>query len=202
MSNVLGMAGTVFNWILYLALAAAFYYACAAPLHRIAGKRGIRCPWLAWIPVIWYFYLLAVADDVARKRRRPARLLAQGLITAGILAVLIVIGAVTQKANPLAILSPILLLIVSFSPLYVLMQTFQALVSLAQTAALLDTALSILPLLAGVAILVTLHMALYKLYSEYKPHSALAFTALGVLTPIAIPIFLFLIRGESARSQW
>lgn len=162
MSGFLSVLGTVFNWILYLALAAAFYYAWSMPLHRIATGRGLRFPWLAWIPVVSLFVLFAIADDIFRKRRKPARLLGLGVIVAGIWVVLV---ALTLSSA-------------------------------------VHFALSLLGYVPALAMLVILHIALYRFYTEYKWRSSVALTVLGIFTPIAIPIFLFVCRGERPRAHW
>lgn len=68
-SAIVSLITSLLTAVVALLPAAAIYVLNALPLYRIAKRRGVSAPWLAWIPVVNDFVLGAVADDYQRAMR-------------------------------------------------------------------------------------------------------------------------------------
>lgn len=171
------------------------YVLTALALYTIANRRGIRKPWLAWIPVANMWILGSISDQyryVAKgqnKSKRKSLLILSiiggilGVIAVALtLALIVNLFAVTISPNDTASLREYVMgLVVSFLVLS-------------------------LPLM-GVAIAraILYYMALYDVYTSCDPSTSVLFLVLSILLGFTTPFFLFFSRykdgGMPARRQ-
>ena len=144
-------------------------------LHSIAKRRGIRNPWLAWIPVGSEWVMGSVADQYQHlvkgkitSRRKILMLLtvATGVVAVAYIAAGAVIGFLIEvegrmDINPLVLIIPYLLLLGTV-----------------------------------VSRLVFYHMSNYDLYRSCRPNGATAFLVLGIIFPVCEPFFYLACRKK------
>lgn len=148
---------------------------------RIAKRRGIHHPWLAWIPVGRKWLLGCISDQyrfIARNERKNRRkwLLAIGIVLAaagvassvsvslGVSRIFIMGDTMTNREGILALLQ-------IFMP------------------CLLNGILSI-------AMLVFTCIALFDLYNSCSPNSSVVLLVLGILFGFLVPFFVFAVRNK------
>ena len=160
------------------------YVLTALALYTIANRRGIRKPWLVWIPVANMWILGSISDQyryVAKgqnKSKRKSLLILSiiggilGVIAVALtLALIVNLFAVTISPNDTASLREYVMgLVVSFLVLS-------------------------LPLM-GVAIAraILYYMALYDVYTSCDPSTSVLFLVLSILLGFTTPFFLFFSR--------
>ena len=144
-------------------------------LHSIAKRRGIRNPWLAWIPIGSEWVLGSVADQYQHlvkgkitSRRKILMLLtvATGVVAVAYIAAAAVIGIQIEvegrtDINPLVMIIPYLLLMGTV-----------------------------------VSRLVFYHMSNYDLYRSCRPNGATAFLVLGIIFGVCEPFFYLSCRNK------
>lgn len=144
-------------------------------LHSIAKRRGIRNPWLAWIPIGSEWVLGSVADQYQHlvkgkitSRRKILMLLtvATGVVAVAYIAAAAVIGIQIEvegrtDINPLVMIIPYLLLMGTV-----------------------------------VSRLVFYHMSNYDLYRSCRPNGATAFLVLGIIFGVCEPFFYLACRKK------
>ena len=148
----------------------AIYVFTALSLYTIAQKRGIACPWLAWIPVANLWVLGSVSDQyryLTRGQRKSKRIWLLVLkigatVLAGILLTVVVTMIVAESFDG-AVLSLLLLL---------------PLAAVALAGAILE------------------YMALYDVYASCDPDNASLYLVLSVFFTFLRPVFLFLSREK------
>ena len=148
----------------------AIYVFTALSLHTIAQKRGIACPWLAWVPVANLWVLGSVSDQyryLTRGQRKNKRIwllvLKIGItVLTGILLTVVVTMIVAESFDG-AVMSLLLLL---------------PLVAVVLAGAIME------------------YMALYDVYASCDPDNASLYLVLSVFFPFLRPVFLFLSREK------
>ena len=144
-------------------------------LHSIAKRRGIRNPWLAWIPIGSEWVLGSVADQYQHlvqgkitSRRKILMLLtvATGVAVVAYIAAGAVIGFQIEVEGRMDI-SPLVLII----PYLLLLGTV-------------------------VSRLVFYHMSNYDLYRSCRPNGATAFLVLGIIFGVCEPFFYLACRKK------
>ena len=144
-------------------------------LYSIAKRRGIRNPWLAWIPVGSNWILGSVADQYQHlvqgkvtSRRKILMLLtvATGVAVVAYIAAGTVIGFQIEVEGRMDI-SPLVLII----PYLLLLGTV-------------------------VSRLVFYHMSNYDLYRSCRPNGATAFLVLGIIFGVCEPFFYLACRKK------
>ena len=167
-------------------LSIASYVLTALALYTIARRRGLRRPWLAWIPVAdsWllgslsdqYRYVVKGEHKSKRKILLFFRILASYLWVS-LMALLLrlcfrAFGGVMQGTIPDILIRQILL----------------------QAANLL---IVVLPLIGiSIAYAVFRYMALYDIYKSLDPENSVLFLVLSILFGITEPFFLFFSREK------
>ena len=171
-------------------LGIAAYVLTAWALYTIAERRGIKNPWLSWIPVVncWIVgslsdqYRYVVKGEVKNKRKT---LLILNIISAVIALGLVIAGLVMafQTATSL----------------------FGFSVTTGGSLDFLDTALGMVmtglamavPILGlHIAIKVVRFMAMYDIYTSCTPKNNVIFLVLSIFFPITEPFFLFFTRDK------
>lgn len=160
-------------------LGLAIYVFTAYSLYTIAKKRGISCPWLAWIPVADLWLLGSLSDQYRylthgqRKHKRVALLVLE-IVTAVLLGCTVGMAVAAVAVGSAAALAAVILL---------------ALV------------------LGGVALAKSIltFMALYDVYASCDPENATLYLVLSIFFKFLRPVFLFLSRemekGMPPRKQ-
>ena len=168
----------------------AAYVLSALSLYTIATRRGIKNPWLSWIPVVncWIVgslsdqYRYVVKGQVKNKRKT---LLILNIISAVVALALVIAGLVmaVQTATSFFGMS----MTGSWRPEF--LDTAMGMV-----AAALAMAVPILGL--QIAIKVVRFMALYDIYTSCSPQNNVVYLVLSIIIGITEPLFLFLCRDK------
>ena len=146
----------------------AIYVFTALSLYTIAQKRGIACPWLAWIPVANLWLLGSVSDQYRyltrgqRKHKRVVLLvleLAEAVLLGTVIGMAVAVAAVGSVSSVIALVLLVLVL---------------GCVALARS-------------IVG-------FMALYDVYASCDPENAALYLVLSILFKFLKPIFLFISR--------
>ena len=182
-----GLLGNVGSSLLGIAA----YVLTSWALYTIADRRGIKNPWLSWIPMVncWIIgslsdqYRYVVKGEVKNKRKT---LLILNIISAVVALTLVIVGLVMA------------------------VQTATSLFGISVTNSdlgleFLDTALGMVvagfamavPILAlHIAIKVVRYMAMYDIYTSCTPKNNVIFLVLSIIFPITEPFFLFFTRDQ------
>ena len=145
-------------------------------LYSIAKRRGIRNPWLAWIPVGSNWILGSVADQYQH----------------------LVQGKITSRRKIMLILSAVSAVLYTVVYGLAFAQIFAELSMLrgeqALTAAAISSIPSLLGTVVGIVTLVFYHICNYDLYRSCRPNGATAFLVLGIIFPVCEPFFYLACR--------
>jgi hypothetical protein len=172
-------------------LGIAAYVLTAWGLYTIAERRGIKNPWLSWIPVVNCWIVGSLSDQYRY----------------------VVKGEVKNKRKTLLILniiSAVIALVLVIAGLVMAIQTATSLFGISATTGswgpeFLDTALGMVwagfamavPILAlHIAIKVVRYMAMYDIYTSCTPKNNVIFLVLSIIFPITEPFFLFFTRDK------
>lgn len=164
----------------------AVYIFSALGMYTLAQRRGLRNPWLAWIPVVNVWILGSLSDQYRYVVRGQVRSKRKVLLTLNIIST--VMGVVIVGVSISAIIRWIF--------------TFHAGASEAEILdSLLGSVMGLLALClpcAGVAIAsaVVSYMALYDVYTSCDPANNTVYLVLSILFGFTKAIFLFLCRNR------
>lgn len=196
-------------------LTIALYVLQALGLYTIAKRRGIRNPWLAWIPFGSVWILGAICDDYKTRCGKSSKLRVVLLVLTIVMAVLAVIALVMMFATLFTVMTGDEVMDILYysanvgGDLYA--PTEQELIDqLAQTmeARLTDEAMNkmlgltlgsvgVSLLLCGVAIaaMVVECICMYKVFESCDPANKLVFFLVGLFVGIWA-VFLFVVRNK------
>ncbi len=166
-----------------MGLRVAEYVLSALGIYTIARRRGLRRPWLAWVPVVNVWLLGSLSDQyryVVKGENRSKRkwLLALTALRAVFVTAALILGAAIVGGA---------LSSYHFGP-----ELFQDI--LGPALVMLGLAL---PLLAVViAFLIIRYMALYDVYKSLDPDNSVLFLVLSICIGITEPFFLFFNRNK------
>lgn len=158
----------------------AAYVLSALAIYTISRRRGLRKPWLAWVPVLNVWLLGSLSDQyqyvVKRETKSKRKWLLVLSILMSVLIVTLVVLVITVAVS--AIMGSGKLMADAFGQLMAI--------------------LGILLPLAGIAIAyaVIRYMALYDLYKSLDPDNSVLFLVLSILFSITEPFFLFFNRSK------
>lgn len=147
-------------------------------LYTLAKRRGIANPWLAWLPVGYYWIAGSIADQyryVTEGSVKNRRTILLALSIAGI----VVSSLVSTMVNGSFMLST-------------------GEVSMDQLASLgtMGTVLNLVTSALEIATFVFWQIALYDLYSSCNPRNNVLFLVLGIIFGFLIPFFIFACRNK------
>ena len=160
-------------WAMRYVLAAVGYVLNAVSLFKLAKRRGIGSPWIAWVPVLQMWTLGSIVDgyqlQTCGKRTfqrwvlafwNVLAALAEGWIAVQVLKFIIVMmsGGISMKG---------------FSLRWLLVAW---------------TVMAVMAVLK--------HIALYKLYRSCKPSRSVVYLVLGILVPASQILFVFFCRNK------
>ena len=186
-------AGFAAFWVLYLiyfvfvyGLGILMYVLRAIGVYSIAKRRGIKRPWMAWVPVVDQYLLGSIADQYHYVTK----------------------GEKKSKRKVLLILNIVMwVLYIVMMAMYIVMVVAAAMGASgdmsegAMAATILAPALGVfaicLPIICvAIAVAVFRYMALYDLYRSCNPDNAVLFLVLSILISFVEPIFVFVNRKK------
>lgn len=167
-------------------LSIAAYVLTALALYTIARRRGLKNPWLAWIPVADYWLLGSLSDQyryVVRGEHKSKRKI---LLFFRILITIMQVSLMGLLVN------------LCF---HAVGNAFFGTMSEERIFQILHQALNLLvvclPLLGiSIAYAVLRYMALYDIYKSLDPANCVLFLVLSILFGITEPFFLFFSRNK------
>lgn len=164
----------------------ATYVLVAYSLFRIAQRRGISNPWMAFVPVVQLWLLGSISDDyqmkaygVEKKRRKillGLQIAQAALAVALVIMILVAIFAILSAGyTNYDDIGDWIGVIGSFGGIIVVLLACAAL---------------------SVAAAVFRYIALYDVYRSCKPDQALLFLLLNVFVSVTEPIFLMVVHSS------
>ena len=177
----------IFN-LAIIVLNIAMYILQSLGMYTIAQRRGIKHPWLAWLPVTNMWILGSIADQyryVACGQVRNRRKVLLGLTIAYVaMGLMILFASMGWTVN--------------------LLMQVQELQYMAEAQAIAYIAkffmgiLGILLLALVVAVVLTVfqYICLYDLYASCNPENKVVFLVLSILVNVTMPFFVFACRKK------
>lgn len=157
-----------------LLVGAVFYVLQSIGVYTIAKRRGIRSPWLSWVPVGNMWILGCIADQyqyVAKKKVTHRRTVLLGM-TIGLTLVVLAVN-VAQVAT-------------LFSGSGAQLGAYAA----------GSLMLALVSLVLSVVAAVFQYIAMYDLFASCDPGNALLFLLLSIFVSVSYPILLFICRNK------
>lgn len=171
MFMVMGMMGLI---ILVVAIALLVGYVLRSiGLHTMAKNRGIKNPWLAWLPVGNYWIAGSIADQYRYVAKGEVTNRRKILLILGIATIVLsgVTGGVTNAM------------------LYMGEDAVKAALAFEGIVALVSRVL-------GIATFVFWQIAMYDLYTSCNPEKNVLFLVLGIIFGFLEPFFIFFNRNR------
>ena len=170
-SRILSTVASILGGGVVPLVSLAIYVFTALSLYTIAQRRGLHCPWLAWIPVANLWLMGSVSDQY--------RYLTQGQVKNKRIVLLVLEGVTLALTGGLV-------------------GSVIWLVAAKGTAAAVITMVVMALLAGGTALAKTVlgFMALYDIYASCDPQNATVYLVLSIFFKFLRPIFLFVIRVE------
>ncbi len=160
-----------------LAVSVATYILQSLGMYKMASRRGIKNPWLAWIPVGNLWIMGSISDQyqyVAKGKTTNRRKLLLGL-SIGFFALYLGIFICSFITGIMAGVGS---------------------VGAAATAGFLTVFFALLLVAAAIVMVVFQYIALYDLYASADPANAILYLVLSILVSITLPIFVFVCRNK------
>lgn len=162
------------------------YVLTALGLYTMASRRGIRKPWLAWIPVIDVWILGSLSDQYRYVVRGEIRSKRKWLLGLGIAEAVMAVAMLGMLCSML--ISAVISTTRNVSESYLV----DMLMGRAMTMVLLA-----LPMLGvSIAKVVLYYMSLYDVYTSCDPQNNVLFLVLSIFFGITRPFFLFFNREK------
>lgn len=165
-------------------LSIASYVLTALALYTLAQRRGIKNPWLSWIPLVncWIIgslsdqYRYVVKGEIKNKRKT--------------LLILNILNAVLSIALVIAVVA---MVITGFQSAMGSMDVFMS--------GIMGMVFGVLGLcipmtVIGIVTIVIRFMALYDIYTSSSPQNNVLYLVLSILFRVTEPFFLFLCRDK------
>jgi len=163
----------------------AAYVLRSLGVYTVAKRRGVRNPWMAWVPVADYYLLGCISDQYRyvvkgqnKNKRRVLLALAISQILAIVATVILCVVLVFQAVGTAASGATEQMVIKSLLPSVV-------------GIGCVSLILSVLAIL----LLVFRSMALYDLYTSCSPENNVLFLVLSLLVSVTEPFFIFFSRN-------
>ncbi len=155
----------------------ATYVLTALALYTVAQRRGIRNPWLAWIPVVNCWILGSVSDQYRYVVHGEVKNKRKTLLTLSILTQVIAIVIVV-----------VVVVMIGF----LIVEDFAAIV--APIIGICGLALALIGI--AIAFAIIRYMALYDVYKSLDPDNCVLYLVLSILFSPTEPFFLFFNRQK------
>lgn len=175
-------------YLLTFGLSIIMYILQALGIYTIAQRRGLKHPWMAWLPVTNMWILGSISDQyryVALGQVRNRRKVLLGIQIALMTIVLVLLGAYVAAIVKLALQIP--------DVMYVVPQQV--------VESVLAPMLWVLGVLAALWVLaivgaVLQYVCLYDLYASCIPENKVLFLVLSILINVTMPFFVFACRKK------
>ena len=176
------------TYLLTFGLSIAMYILQSLGMYTIAQRRGIRNPWMAWLPVTNVWILGSIADQyryVACGQIRNRRKVLLGMSIAMLALGLLFFGGYIALIVKLVMQVPELT--------YAVPEQIQG-----SVAAPMLWVLGIMLTVWVLAIITTVfqYVCLYDLYASCNPDNKVLFLVLSILFNVTIPFFVFACRKK------
>ena len=177
LSNVLSFGMIIFSYVF-----------TALSLYTIAQRRGIKNPWMAWVPVLNYWILGSISDQYRYVVRGQVRNRRKVLLILEVLKVVGIIAAVVMAivAGVQAIMG---------IPYMEMMSEEQIVLTVFKKFIPSLCALGVL-IVATLILVVLTAIAYYDLFASCEPENKVLYLVLGLIFSITLPIFLFVCRKK------
>lgn len=174
-------------YLLTIGLSIASYILQALGFYTIAQRRGIKHPWMAWVPVLNLWTLGSISDQfqyVTQGLIRNRRKIMMGLYIA------MVVLWIVCFAFYIGMFANIIVQIPEMEHMdeSQMMQLF----SPALGSSIAGFAMSVVSLVATVF----QYICLYNVYASCQPKNKTVFLVLSILFPITVPFFVFACRNK------
>lgn len=181
-----GLLAGLFSGVPSFLLSVVMYVFSALALYTLAGRRGIRNPWLAWIPVVNVWLIGSLSDQYRY----------------------VVKGETRNKRKALLILNVIILLLSIVMIVFVVMLIIAAVRSGMYNyhegtamkeilrAAIGLGSVSVIMTGVGIAVAIVRYMALYDIYYSMDPGNCVIYLVLSIIFNFTEPFFLFFNRNN------
>ena len=164
------------------------YVFTALSLYTIAQRRGIKNPWMAWVPVLNAWILGSISDQYRYVVKGQIRNRRKVLVALNVLQVLAVVVSVVVT------MVPIVDLIINIAQLESMQESAIAGYILKKFLPLIGA--GIVMFILAVVSMVFGAMSYYDVFASCDPDNRVLFLVLGLLIRITMPIFLFLCRKQ------
>lgn len=182
------LAGVLVIYLLIFGLSIAMYILQSLGMYSIANRRGIKHPWMAWLPLTNLWILGSIADQyqyVAKGQVRNRRKALLGLaIAAVVLYIVMMVICVGMVVNTILSIPEI-----EYMP-------DSEVVGLVLTPLLSMLGLALVMEVLSIISIVLLFICLHKLFASCDPEHKTLFTVLSILLPVTIPFFVFACRKK------
>lgn len=180
-SRLIAIVVALMGYVTVFGAGILLYAIQAYGLSVIAKRRGLKKPWLAWIPVCNMYLLGSLSDQyqyVAKGRVRNRR-----KVIAGLSIAVVVLGMA-------AVMCYVFALVNSFAGQ--MQPTHEGMI------APFLSALGVVGILelASLILVVFQYISLYDLYRSCEPNNSVAYLILSILFPAVMPILVFLRRSD------
>ena len=165
------------------------YVFSALAIYTIAQRRGVRKPWLAWIPVVNVWILGSLSDQYRYVVKGEVKSKRKVLLSLSIINSVLSAAAVIR----------IVVMLVSFITGSMRGMNENAMGRLLMEGVLTSLAISLPMLILSIVKLVFEYMALYDLYTSCEPANNVLYLVLSLIpgiNQITKPLFLFLCRNQ------
>lgn len=186
--QLLMMLGGIFliAGLITVAVAIVAYVFQSIGLYTLAKRRGIKRPWLAWIPVGDYWIIGSISDDV--RLRNKSELNHRRVWLAVLIAGTTILTFV--KAWPVYRMIWLMQRAGEMDTEAMLLQMEQYLLQMESYEYGFGALLGLVANIASIVVTVLYCMSLYDLYASCRPRQKVMFTVLSVLISITIPFFI------------
>lgn len=177
----------IFFYLALLALAVVSYVLGSKGIYAIAARRGIRNPWMAWIPIANSWILGSISDQYQQRKYGEDPKLRKKLL---------IFSIITQSG---ATITP------AVGSFHLNLNLGNDSVTMVQNDEVLRTvgivlAVILVPILLAMLVLTIIqtvyqYKAYYSLYASCKPQMAIAFLILSIVTP-AGPFLTYACRNS------
>lgn len=167
-------------------LSVATYVLSAMGLYTVASRRGIRNPWMAWIPVLNVWLLGSLSDQYryvvkGQEKNKRKTLLILNLIN-------LVLGLVVIALLTLMIVAAVRSEMGYFREDALLKQILRYAIAMGSAGMIMMG--------TGIAAAVIRYMAMYDIYLSLDPGNSVLYLVLSILFSITEPFFLFFNRNS------
>ena len=182
----LGLLPTLFSSLPSMAFQIVSYVLTALAIYAIAKRRGLKNPWLAWIPVADVWLLGSISDQyryVVKREVKSKRkvLLVLSILSAVCSIVIVCLGvsvAVKAISGALRAVSEEQLVSQVLGPVIGILGLCVPLVGV------------------GIAYAIIRYMALYDVFKSLDPGNSVMYLVLSIIFGVTEPFFLFFNRNK------